>query len=431
MKLKRSLLTVLTLLLILTTWGNTFTKEAQASSKYITIEDYVTKVVKQLKLSINKKDEKPYLAAAIKSGIIKENEFNLSKNITRTDASVIIVRADELKNGVTIDDNMVDLIIDKRISDISKIAKSKREYVAKAYALGYIKGYSNGTYSTNREFKGSSKLTANGATDIVTMLTSPSKRAKISPDGQLIRTTKLPSNAKMFPYILASYPNDYYDWEFLYMKWTRDGIPIYGTDKLVNLKDYASPVDVKKANLNVWKNGTNIDEVYSNAISEWKDKVKLYVETVFNVDYRTLKNDKDWYNTVLNLDSDYGWLNQKNIEDRLNKYIEAAIKNKTIVESSVVAVDGSTLYYDKGLHMRVYVKYRIKSSLDTTQVKLSPVVFTKWEYPDYSNVVIGKWRDGYFDVKLNVKGNGEYDIASYNIDELIISDYYHDTRTKR
>jgi hypothetical protein len=38
-------------------------------------------------------------------------------------------------------------------------------------------------------------------------------------------------------------------------------------------------------------------------------------------------------------------------------------KNKTIVESSKVAVDGSSLYYYNGRYiLRVYVKYRIKSS---------------------------------------------------------------------
>lgn len=430
MKLKRNLLTVLTILLILTTWGSSFTKEVQASSKYITIEDYVTKVVKQLKLSINKKDEKPYLAAAIKSGIIKENEFTLSKNITRTDASVIIVRADELKYGVTIDDKMVDFIVDKRISDISKITKSKREYVAKAYALGYIKGYSNGSYSTNREFKGSSKLTSTGATDIVNMLTKTSKRAKISPDGQLIRTTNLPSNAKMYPYILASYPNAYYDWEFGFMKWTTDGKPIYGTDKLVNLKDYAAPKDIRKLNLYRWELGDKtIEDVYAENVGIWVEKAKKYVETVFNVDYRTLKNDTKWFNTIVELDSQYGWKNQKNTEERLKKYIDAAIKNKTIVESSIVGIDNSTLYLDKGyMYLRVYVKYRINSALDTSQVRLSPIVYSTMDYCNYANVVLGKWRHGYFDISLGPNGNGDLSPGKFGIYKFMISDYHHDTR---
>lgn len=398
-------------------------KQVFASSKYITTEEFVTRVVKELKLKVDKTESNPYIEAAIKAGLIGEDEFNLVKDITRTDAAVILVRADEYKYGVTIDDELVDLIIEKRISDINKVSKSKREYVAKIYALGYIKGYSNGSYSTDREFRGGTKLTANGANDIISMLSKPSKRAKISPDGQLLRTTNLPSNADMYPYILASYPNAYYDWEFKFMKWTSDGVPIYGTDKLVNLEQYASPKDTKSLNLYRWDiTDTTIEEVYNSVINIWVEKVKKYVETVFNVDYRTLKKDTEWFNTVIKLDYQFGWKNQKNTEDRLKQYIDAAIKNKTIVESSLVAIDGSTLYHDRGLHLRVYVKYCIHSALDTSQVRLSPIVFTNENYPHYDNVKLGEWRNGYFDVSLNMNGNGDFSPEFFGIKELILVD---------
>lgn len=408
-----------------------FAKPAKASSKYMTGEEFVTKVVKELKLEVDKTKSKPYIEAAVQAGIIEEELFELEKNITRTDASIILVRADEYKYGVTIDYDLVDLIIEKRISDINKVDKNKREYVAKIYALGYIKGYSNGSYSTDREFRGGSKLTANGANTIISMLNKPSKRSKISPDGQLLRTTNLPSNADMYPYILASYPNAYYDWEFGFMKWTRDGVPIYGTDKLVNLEDYAAPKDTKSLNLYRWDTtDTTIEEIYAKHIDSWVEKAKKYVETVFNVDYRTLKNNTNWFNTIIELDYQHGWRNQKNTETRLNQYIDAAIKNKTIVETSVVAVDSSTLYYNylDGLSLRVYVKYRINSAIDISQVRLSPIAYTNRDYVNYDDVTIGKWRNGYFDISLSMNGNGDFSPEYFGIKELIISDYYYKNR---
>jgi len=278
-----------------------------ASTNRITIEDFTTKVVKQLNLKVARNEEKPYIKAALDAGIIMDNEFDdLSKYITRTDASVILVRADEYKYGVTVSDELIDIIISKRLSDIETVEESKRIYVAKAYALGYIKGYNNGLYSTDREFRGSNKLTATGGKELVDMITNKSNTniGIIAPDGQLTRTTKLPSNADMYPYILASYPNAFYDWEFRFMKYyDYDGRPKYGTSQLVNLVDYASPKDVKSMHLYQWKlEDKSIDEVYESVIDTWVAKVKLYLKTAFNVDYRTLKKDNKWFDTMVKLD---------------------------------------------------------------------------------------------------------------------------------
>lgn len=409
------------------------TRTVSASTNRITIEDFTTNVVKQLGLKVNKNEDKPYIRAAIDANIIKENEFgDYSKYITRTDASVILVRADEYKYGVTISDELVDIIISKRLSDIETVKESKRVYVAKAYALGYIKGYSNGLYTSDREFRGSYKLTATGAKELVDMITNKknSNRGLIAPDGQLLRTTKLPSNANMYPYILASYPNEYYDWEFQFMKWLDNGKPIYGTSQWVNFVDYAAPKDVKKMNLYKWDLSViNIQNSYDVLIDIWIGKVKVYLETAFNVDYRTLKEDGMWFKTMLETDGQYGWLNQKNTENRLKDYMNAMLKNKTIVESSIVATDRSTLYYSRGnLYFRVYVKYRINSALDTTQIRLSPIVYTNFEFADYSNVILGKWRDGYFDIALRGNGNGDNDPSKLGIAELLLSDYYYNTR---
>jgi hypothetical protein len=427
----------LSLLLILTMLFTSLMLPSQtvsASTNRITVEDFTTMVVKQLVLKVDKNEDKPYIKAAIDAGIIKENEFSdYSKYITRTDASVILVRADEYKYGVTISDELVNTIISKRLSDIEKVKESKRIYVAKAYALGYIKGYSNGLYNSNREFRGSYKLTATGAKELIDMITNKKNPniGQIAQDGQLLRTTKLPSNSNMYPYILASFPNEFYDWEFRFMKYyDYDGKPKYGTSQWVNLKNYVIPKDVKKFNQIGWNvENVTIEEVYNSVIDTWVDMVKVYLETAFNVDYSTLKKDTKWFDTIVKLDGQYGWKNQKNTEERLNEYIDAAIKNKTVVESSMVAVDGSTLYFSKGyLHLRVYVKYRINSALDVSDLRLSPIVYTNFEYADYSNITLGKWRNGYFDVTLDTNGNGDNGPTKFGVHEIIISDYYYNTR---
>ena len=85
------------------------------------------------------------------------------------------------------------------------------------YAKGIIKGYSNGKYIQNRKFNGSGYLTTTGAKNIIKLVTNTKSRAKISPDGQLIRNTNLPKNADSYEYILECFPNKFYEKKFEFM----------------------------------------------------------------------------------------------------------------------------------------------------------------------------------------------------------------------
>ena len=102
-------------------------------------------------------------------------------------------------------------VYDKRISDINSIPEEKRLDIANIVAKGIIKGFNNGIYVQNREFRASRKITANGAKNVISMVINPEERSVISPDGQLIRTSKLPNNADKYPYILACFPNEFYE----------------------------------------------------------------------------------------------------------------------------------------------------------------------------------------------------------------------------
>lgn len=112
----------------------------------------------------------------MKAGIIKEGDFSdYSKYTTRTDAAVILNRADEYLHGDTLDSELLNTVLKDRISDISQIAKDKRETVAKIYAKGFMKGYSKGYYIKSREFRGSEYMTTSGAKDAISMLKDTKK----------------------------------------------------------------------------------------------------------------------------------------------------------------------------------------------------------------------------------------------------------------
>ncbi len=325
--------------------------ETSAATTYIKPEEFIRALVKELDLPVDSSN----VDAAIKAGIVKDGE-EFSSNLTRTEAAVLLNRADEYLYGDTLDPKLLELTLEKRISDIQSIEEDKRLDVVKCYLKGFIKGYSNGKYSTDRKFKGNSKMSYNGALKCIAMLKDKSLRAKISLDGQLIRTTNLPKNAELFPYILASYPNKYYEWELKYQTIAR----LNKDKKITNLVDYASPKNIDNLNVSDYEKFSLIKK---ECINEWMEKAKKHLELVFNVNYRTI--DNEWYDSILKTNYQYGtvyeWLPRK----KLDWYIEMMKQNKTIVEADKIAVDGSSLYYyNDSFYMRVYVKYRVISSED-------------------------------------------------------------------
>lgn len=423
-------------------------KDESATKEFVTREEFVTMVMKELNFLFDESgSDHPYLDAAIRAGVITEKTFGnkYSAKLTKSDAAVVLVNADEYLHGKSISEELVNTIIEKRISDINKVSIARREYVAKAYALGFLKGNSNGEYSTDRSMKAWQKVSISTAKNLVSLLNDTENRSKISPDGQLLRTTKLPSNAEFYPYILASYPNEYYDWEFGFMKdliyvdiedkpGQRKQVPYYTTEKSQEerLHNWAAPVDIDKyigsgkATVYVGNEFITAQEAVKRGKSVWVEKVKDYLMAAFNINYKTIENDQKWYNTILTLDEEYGnEYGQKITEDRIKEYIELVIENRTIIECDKIAVDVSTLYIDStfGLMLRCYVHYRVLSANDTiSSVRVSPLAFTKYTYPDYDNIKLGEWRNGFFDISVSEA------YGNYGISQIVISDYFHNTR---
>lgn len=399
---KKVLATVLVSTMIIAMDQNVNVKSAVAAEIYISVEDYSKAISNEINIAAVNDSYAEGLKAA---GIIGEGEFtSYDENITRGDALVILSRADEYLNGTQVSSELVQTAIDKRISDIGKVAEGKIVDIAKAYLKGFMKGYSNGVYCTDRNLKVTKKITKEGALSCIAMLKDNSKRAKISPDGQLIRTTNLPKNAKTYPYILASYPNAYYEKDRVF-----EGITEYDMNgNLIIYKsglDYFNPVDIEKFAPSWYKSDFTKDRELLN--DNWVAKAVSHVNHVFNVDYHII--DDKWVDDMINLSTYYGSVHSEWYQDRLDSYVKNMKEAQTIVKASKVIADSSSLYYfDKKFYVRVYVRYKVVSTKIAPNIDVETFIIENpfksvlfsTQIVDMRNFKQGEWVDGYFDVGL-------------------------------
>ncbi len=394
---KKALATVIISTMFIAFFQNTNAKTAEAAEIYITVEDYSKEIANEINVAAVNDS---YAEGLKEVGIIREGEFSsYSKTITRGDALVLLSRADDYLNGTPIASELIQIAIDKRISDIGKVVEIKRVDVAKAYLKGFMKGYSNGAYCTDRELKVTKKITKEGALSCIAMLKDKSKRAKISPDGQLIRTKNLPVMAKKYPYILESFPNEYYDWKFYY-----EGVTTYENNEIVEMiegVDYAAPVDVNKITFY-----GDMAAIRAERMDKWINDAKVYFNNVLNVDYRTI--DDGWIDRVIETNDAFRYA-ENMWRTSLERYVKKMKVNKTIVECKQVDIDPSSLYFFEGLYLRVHVIFRVVS----TEVPLNINADTLHETKAHNSILysptfvnmrqkqFGLWQDGYYEVKIS------------------------------
>jgi hypothetical protein len=297
-------------------------------------------------------------------------------------------------------------VYDKRISDLSKITKSKRQDVAEVVAKGIIKGYSNGKYIQNRSFKGSDKITVSGAKSVVKLAMDKYARAPISPDGQLIRTTKLPKNAAEFPYILECFPNEFYEmtYEFEFYDTFKAGTmeksyynyPVETGNNFI-LKEYKDVISV----------GMEPYEFYDTIMKQ----AEQYLNCVFNVNHRTV--GQEWTKKVA---SSYMPFGGDNIYDYIDHYIKVMKQNHVVVENKVISLEPSTMYeYDSELYIRAYVKYRIIA--DTIKVEDDNELLFGSRYSTYLvGLKNGEWTYGYYDMKIGVSNVNDISYLEFGME---------------
>lgn len=377
----------------------------------ISREEFLGMIIKALGIQVDLKSEHPYYITALKHKIITKETFgeNYQKPLSKSDAAVVLVRADEYLYGKTVTDKQIEQIINFRISDIEKVTKARRSYIARCYQLGYLVGNSDGTYRKTRTFQPSQKISVSTAKLLVERLLDITKRERMSQDGQLIRTTNLPRYADKYEYILESFPNEYYDWDFYFMGLeNHEGQKAYLTENFKEFAEWCYPKNIKQYCSSAKRNYFNINkneivydkELYENCKEQWIKNVEKYLQLAFNVDYRTLKTDKKWFEEMKRV-----VIPDKTYVKKLNKYIDAAIKNKTIIECDKVAADVSGIYYYMGQYVvRCYVHYRINSALliERSEDFISPILYGgHLGTAILENYKEGEWRDGYFDVEVS------------------------------
>jgi hypothetical protein len=401
---KRKIISTISIIVICTSILFSNTAKVSAASKYIKTDNFIKMLVTELKLNVSIRSGDPYITAAKEVGIIKdEDTVKLSAYITRADAAVYLNRADEYLHGDTVHLRLLTTAMEKRISDITNISEERREAVAKVYAKGIIKGYSNGYYKQTREFRGSEYISEATAIRFIDLLVNPSKRAKVSPDGILIRTRNLPKNASNYEYILECYPNNFYErkFEFMFSEQYKAG----ERDPLQQIY----PVNMRISTFRTWNEEWPFSIEMDKYLCDWADKAESYLGYLFNVDYRTV--DDKW---IEGLAACYEKSNIDEAELIKNYYIKHMKENKVIVECSVIAVEPSTLYYDGGYCMRAYVRYRITA--DDINVKQNRLL--RCAYPVLENLKSGEWREGIFDVRFGTNNGYQGDGSYWAIDIL-------------
>lgn len=281
----------------------------------------------------------------------------LSGNITLSDACVLANRADILKNGEKESDSVLtkkdNIIKYNRISNLKQIPKVKQGEVISCFAKGIFTGKSDGWYTQSDTISTKAYLNKSQAQTIRNRIINKKVRKKITEDGQVIRTTKLPKNANKYPYIVESLPNSFYDG--YYFNWE-------GRYKLLSEHNKIRyPKDVTKGTMWLYDKELPVKLKIDRYRYEWADKVKKNVMTRLNFDYRTVTNrwNNDLQQTYFIYNDDYDRVFQKYIAS----YVSKAKKNHVVIKCDDVVVEPSSLYYSPwgGYTFRCYAKFTIQA----------------------------------------------------------------------
>lgn len=313
-------------------------------------------------------------------------------------AAYLLEKADSSINGgwLSYDYDLFIHVQDyNRISDLKKAKKDYRRSLMMCYTKGIMIGKSNGKYSQSRKFLPTSKITKSEATKLVNRLSDTSKRFKLTYDGQLTRTVNLPKNYKEYPYILASFPNSFYEKKMWY---------------------------TKQRNNSGWHAETP-KQTAKNADSELRDMicdtVRKNLELRLNVNYKKTFTSK-WKSELANT-----YFSPSNMTSDINKYVTAAKARKVVVESYKIVVDPSMMWRDESAdyYVKVYVQFKVKrGNVPTaTSKRQNEVIFGN--YTAMKNLESHKTVTYCDEFKVGVSGNNG-NIAQMGIEDGDIANVF-------
>lgn len=278
-----------------------------------------------------------------------------------------------------------------RVNDIKSAGKRHQLDLITVLKKGIIIGKSMGRYTQNRNLMPKRKVSLAEAKKVIERVYDSKKRYPMSPDGQLLRKTNLPFWASDYKYILASYPDSYYETMFGYESHLATSFKLHSS--------YDPPKYAYERILNGYE--TN-DNIYEEA-----DKVRRFQNHRMNVDYRTI--DKKWRDKLISFYRRKEHTKKSDLngmKKEIDKYIRFVKENKVIIESKPVATDASSAYYwyiTPSFH--TYMKFRIVSckNLDKNLYKIiygSHVGDWSYGLAKYreKKVKLGEWCEGVYQV---------------------------------
>lgn len=361
----------------------------------------------QLGLEVKEPGYAGCLNALINVGIIKAEELNsANKKLNKGELSLLAARIMEYR-GEKDDRKRFDCIQSKkRISDLSKIKEPYKTSAVKVFGAGVMVGSSNGKYSQSREFSAQETISIGAMKSVIQKAMQKKDRSIMSPDGQLTRTTNLPKNYKRYNYILASFPNEFYELKTIFERTKYNYTPI-------NLKDYAYNKDLNKVMYFTGRENLKFTDMYAEYGEEWLEKIRTNLEYRLNFNYKTV--DNKW---ITKLASSYHIsYNEKSNPyqiKEIKEYVKKAKANKVVVKSSKIVMEESTMYKDGGeFNVRCYVRFYIKADniYNSNSHKQHELIFSKDEYNYFWNLKNGKWYEGIFDISVGSTAFGD---SGYN-----------------
>lgn len=364
-----------------------------------------------------------------KMGILVESD---EKFLTRNEAFLALMLADMQLSKTQ--SPLLSIVKDnQRISDLNGFSEKEKAAAYYVYANGIVEGDRGENFSTARKLNGGMRLKKQDAEVYLLRLKNKEKRFLLSPDGQCLRTTNLPEFAEWYPYILDSFPNEYYAWEFQFMKYE-------GRTK-ENLRDFVFTAP-KEVGTESFPYTGSVDRYRNQYGALLKQTVEEYLKAVFNVDYRTTPYDEQWRKTIEKLNyytvepscdgTKYGDATET-FHYKMKEYLTDIKNNHTIIECDKVACDISSIYKDyMGFVIRCYAHYRFLSadSVRCIETYRNPTIFTPMYTVGFgygNKVVLSEWRDGYFDVHFSV-GSFSGEATTPYIVNVLYSDYLYNNR---
>lgn len=292
----------------------------------LTVEQFITMVIRASgfdpKAAKGEKWSKPFIEKAVELGYIKTNDFyDYGASITRGEMARIVVTAvTNITGEYTYRDAEK---IKTFIVDYEKIGNGFKDAVVKAYDVGVIGGYPDGTFGAD------SVLTRAEATAVMRRLIDVSARRIVSVEG--IRADVYKVNADI--------PGELYDY----------------------------PMRVRESDGDFATNKWMMQRFGLDQVKEFMETGKGYVEDFYGVDYETINQDAfkikaQWYfMPKIKWIADDGISRQ--IEEHFSYWVDM-VKQKQIQIDMNFVTDPSMVYSNGRTIIRGMATFTVKSCND-------------------------------------------------------------------